>query len=207
MNWLGANKKKVKKINFVKVIAMICGIAIVFILGNVSARFGIFIGPDGNKYSSAVNAANAIDGYEGIFEARDILMKTYNGDINDEMLVSGALKGMAESLEDPYTLYMTKDEYDKYLLSNEGIYVGIGISVSQKDNQIVVVNVEEGKSANRAGISVGDIILKIDNTEVGNSLAEVAKLLQGEEGQACKLTMQKSNGEKFSLVKQFFGIP
>ncbi|MDD6794113.1 MAG: S41 family peptidase [Clostridiaceae bacterium] len=197
MNWLGANKKKVKKINFVKVIAMICGIAIVFILGNVSARFGIFIGPDGNKYSSAVNAADAIDGYEGIFEARDILMKTYNGDINDEMLVSGALKGMAESLEDPYTLYMTKDEYDKYLLSNEGIYVGIGISVSQKDNQIVVVNVEEGKSANRAGISVGDIILKIDNTEVGNSLAEVAKLLQGEEGQACKLTMQKSNGEKY----------
>lgn len=197
MNWLGANKKKVKKIRFVKVLAIICGITIIFVLGNVCARFGFFIGLNSNKYSSAINAVNSTDEYKSIFEARDVLMKTYNGEIDDDTLVSGAIKGMAESLEDPYTVYMTKDEYDKYLLSNEGIYVGIGITVSQQDNKIVVINVEEGKSASRAGVVVGDIILKIDDTYVGNNLTEAAKLLQGDEGQSCQLTMQNSNGEEY----------
>lgn len=197
MNWLGTNNKKKRKINFLKVISIIIIMLLVFLSGNIAARFGLFIGPKSSKYSSAVEAVDSIDKYAAIFEERDILMKTYNGEIDDETLVDGALKGMAESLGDPYTLYMTKDEYDKYLLSNEGIYVGIGVKVSVKDDKVQVISVEDGKSADKAGISVGDVILKIDGTDINNDLVTAAKLLQGEEGQTCKLIMQKSNGETY----------
>jgi len=194
MNWLGRkNSKKTNNNNSIIVITVLI-IGTSFIAGNVSARFGIFIGPDRNKYSQVVKNVDYIDSYEGLFEARDVLMKNYNGDIDDEMLLQGALKGMTASLQDPYTVYMSKKEYEKYLLSNEGIHIGIGITVSLKNDQVVVVNVEKDMPADKANISVNDIILRINNEEVGNSVAKVATLLQGEEGESSKLTMKNPQG-------------
>lgn len=198
MNWLGGqSSKKTNNKNIIVITVLIVGIS--FIAGNVSARFGIFIGPNSNKYSQVVKNVDYIDPYRGLFEARDVLMKNYNGDIDDEMLLQGALKGMAASLQDPYTIYMSKKEYEKYLLSNEGIHVGIGITVSLKNNQVVVMNVEKDMPADKANVAVGDIILKINDEEVAGSVTKVATLLQGEEGESSKLTMQRAEGGSYEV--------
>lgn len=198
MNWLGGrSRKKTNNKNIIIITVLIVGIS--FIAGNASARFGIFIGPNGNKYSQVVKNVDYIDSYEGLFEARDVLMKNYNGDIDDEMLLQGALKGMAASLQDPYTIYMSKKEYEKYLLSNEGIHVGIGITVSLKNEQVVVMNVEKDMPADKANVAVGDIILKINDQDVAGSVNKVATLLQGEEGESSKLTMQRAAGENYEV--------
>jgi len=199
MNWLGGRKSSKKRKNNYVIVITILIVGTSFIAGNVSARFGIFIGPNGNKYSQVVKNVDYIDSYEGLFEARDVLMKNYNGDIDDEMLLQGALKGMAASLHDPYTVYMSKKEYEKYLLSNEGIHVGIGITVSMKNDQVVVMNVEKGMPADKANIVASDIILKINDEEVGNSISKVATLLQGEEGESSKLSMQRPDGGAYEV--------
>ena len=199
MNWFGGRSSKKRKNNHVVVICTVLVVGTSFIAGNVSARFGLFIGPDSNKYSQVVKNVDYINSYEGLFEARDLLMKNYNGDIDDETLLQGALKGMTASLQDPYTVYMSKKEYEKYLLSNEGIHVGIGITVSLKNDKVAVMNVEKDMPADKANIVAGDIILKINDEEVGNSVAKVATLLQGDEGESSKITMQKSDGGTYEV--------
>lgn len=199
MNWFGRRSYTKRRNKYISIVIVVLIVLISFLAGNFSARLGLFIGPDGKKYSHAVGTADYIDSYEGLFEARDVLMKNYNGDIDDETLLSGALKGMAASLQDPYTLYMTKEEYDKYLLSNEGIHVGIGITVSTKNNQVVVISTEPGMPAEKANIKAGDAILKINGEEVGNSISKAANLLQGKEGELTKLTMQGANSAVYEV--------
>ncbi|PRR84282.1 S41 family peptidase [Clostridium vincentii] len=199
MNWFGGRSSRKRKNNNVVVICTVAVIGTSFLVGNISARFGLFIGPDSNKYSQVVKNVEYIDTYEGLFEVRDLLMKNYNGDINDEMLLEGALKGMTASVQDPYTVYMSKKEYEKYLLSNEGIHVGIGITVSLKNDQVAVINVEKDMPADKANIVAGDVILKINDEEVSNSIAKVATLLQGDEGESSKLTMQKADGGTYEV--------
>lgn len=199
MNWFNGRVNKKRKKNNLSVILTIVIVGTSFIVGNVSGRLGLFIGPNSNKYSQVVKNVDYIDSYEGFFEARDLLMKNYNGDIDDEMLLQGALKGMAASLQDPYTVYMSEKEYEKYLLSNEGIHVGIGITVSLRNDQVAVISVEKDMPADKANIVAGDIILKINDEEVGNSVAKVATLLQGDEGEYSKITMQRSEGETYDV--------
>jgi len=81
MNWFGGRSSRKRKNNHVVVICTVLVVGTAFIAGNVSARFGLFIGPDSNKYSQVVKNVDYINAYEGLFEARDLLMKNYNGDI------------------------------------------------------------------------------------------------------------------------------
>lgn len=202
MSWQGINNgKKINK-KYIKIIITVVILIITFIGGNVVARFGLFIGPNSGKYTKSVLNADVVSEYSGLFEAREVLMRNYNGDINDSTLVQGAIYGLTASLKDPYTLYMNAKEYEKYLLSNEGIHVGIGITVTLQNKELVVINVEEGGPAEKAGIKVGDTILKINGEDINGDLAKAASLLQREVGTEFTLNIRNISNE-ISDIKVF----
>ncbi len=169
---------------------LICLVVIIgFLAGNVSARFGLFIGPESQDYSKAVKYVDEYSSYSGLFEAREVLMNNYNGDVKDTTLLEGAIKGMAASLKDPYTLYMTKEEYEKFNLSNSGLRVGIGVTITVQDDKVTIINIEEGNPADKAGLKVGDAIIKVDGTEVGNKTTTAISLISQNDSNKTVLTI------------------
>ena len=95
-------------------------------------------------------------------------IQNYNWkNVSNEKLETAALKGMITALNDKYAAYYTQEEYDEEMSSIQGVYTGLGIAVSQKDNgDVYVADVFEGSPAKAAGILKGDVMTSINNTSV-----------------------------------------
>ena len=121
---------------------------------------------------------------------RSVLEEKYMGEIDDEALIEGAIKGYVSSLGDPYTTYYTKEEMDELMEETTGNYVGIGIymTLDLENNAIYVVKPMEGSPAEEAGIQAGDLITKVDGKEYsGEELDQASNAIKGEEGTTVKL--------------------
>lgn len=135
---------------------------------------------------------------------RKYLDKYYLGDIaSDDELTESAIKGYVEGLQDEYTEYLTKDEYNELMVSVNGNYVGIGIYMTQdKYENIVILLPIEGSPAKEAGLKTGDIITKVDGEEcVGKDLTIVSNKIKGEEGTTVELEILREN-ETFTKTIQ-----
>ena len=137
---------------------------------------------------------------------RTELENKYIGEINDEKLIDGALKGYVNALGDPYTTYYTKEEMKEIMEETNGNFVGIGIYMTEniKENVIMVIKPIENSPAEKAGILPGDIITKINDVEyTGNKLEEASNKIRGEEGTKVKLEIYR-NGEtkEFEITRK-----
>lgn len=137
---------------------------------------------------------------------RTELENKYIGEINDEELIDGALKGYVNALGDPYTTYYTKEEMKEIMEETNGNFVGIGIYMTEniKDNVIMVIKPIENSPAEKAGILPGDIITKINDVEyTGDKLEEASNKIRGEEGTKVKLEIYR-NGEtkEFEITRK-----
>lgn len=137
---------------------------------------------------------------------RTELENKYIGEINDEELIDGALKGYVNALGDPYTTYYTKEEIKEIMEETNGNFVGIGIYMTEniKENVIMVIKPIENSPAEKAGILPGDIITKINDVEyTGDKLEEASNKIRGEEGTKVKLEIYR-NGEtkEFEITRK-----
>ncbi len=130
-------------------------------------------------------AESEIDLPQYLEKIKATLEKEYLGEINEEDLINGAIKGYVDGLGDPYTVYFTKSELEEFETSTEGNYVGIGIymSVRTSDNSIIVLSPIKGSPAEKAGIKPGDIITKVDGIEYsGSDMDKASNDIKGKEG-------------------------
>ncbi|MEN6419953.1 MAG: S41 family peptidase [Clostridiaceae bacterium] len=117
--------------------------------------------------------ANSGANLTALSELADTIHEQYyfydDKELDSDKLVEGAMRGMITTLDDPYAQYYTQEEYNKLLKSNAGSYVGIGISVQLPDETgSKVIEVYDGGPAQKAGLAVGDIITKVNGTEMAN---------------------------------------
>lgn len=132
---------------------------------------------------------------------RSVLEEKYMGEIDDEALIEGAIKGYVSALGDPYTTYYTKEEMDELMEETTGNYVGIGIymTLDIDNNAIYVVKPMEDSPAEEAGIQAGDLITKVDGKEYsGEELDQASNAIKGEEGTTVKLEILR-DGETQEL--------
>lgn len=130
---------------------------------------------------------------------RSVLEEKYMGEIDDEALIEGAIKGYVSALGDPYTTYYTKEEMDELMEETTGNYVGIGIymTLDLENNAIYVVKPMEGSPAEEAGIQAGDLIIKVDGKEYsGEELDQASNAIKGEEGTTVKLEILRDGETK-----------
>ena len=129
-------------------------------------------------------------------EATDLLEKYYYEDIDQELITQGAIAGAAYSLGDPWTTFMTKEDYEWFNSVIVGEYSGVGLTVvgDAKDNRVTVVAPFEDTPAAQAGIKTGDKILLVDDVDVwGDSLDEAVARMKGASGTEVKLTVLKAS--------------
>ena len=137
---------------------------------------------------------------------KDLINQNFLFDYKDEDLYQGSLKGMFESLDDPYTVYYTKDEYTKLMQSINGRYEGIGVLVqASKEGFIKAVAVFDQSPAKKAGIKPGDYITKVEGKEYNASqMEEAVANIKGDPGTSVKLTVLRvsddnPNGEELEF--------
>lgn len=118
---------------------------------------------------------------------------------------------MVEALKDPYSYYMTAEEYQEMMIGIEGSYAGVGLSVTvnSQDNQITVLTVFKNSPAEGAGMLVGDKIIGIEDDPVdGSMLDEAVSRMRGEPDTDVNVTVNR-NGEilKFTLTRAIVEYP
>lgn len=117
------------------------------------------------------------------------LGQKYIGELDEEEMLQGAIKGYVDGLEDEYTEYLTKSEYEELMVNVTGDFVGIGIYMT-KDTQgnVVILLPIEGSPAEEVGLQTGDIILTVEGEECQEmDLDIVSSKIKGEEGTKVKL--------------------
>lgn len=125
----------------------------------------------------------------------------------------GIYKGFISSLEDPYSVYYTEEEFTSLMESSSGVYHGIGASVSQdiKTGIITIVKPFDKSPAYVAGLLPGDIIYKVEGEEVtGVDLSEVVSRMKGIEGTVVHITVLRE-GEteplEYTITRQEIKVP
>lgn len=121
---------------------------------------------------------------------KKIIDEYYLGEVDEEKLKEGALKGYIEALEDEYTEYYTKEEMESFEEDTLGNFTGIGIYMVKdtENNVIKVLTPIDNSPAYSAGILPGDIISKVDGVEyVGDQMTEAANKIKGQEGTTVSL--------------------
>jgi len=131
---------------------------------------------------------------------QSIIDKYFLFDEDMTKVEDGIYAGMMNGLDDPYTVYYTKEEYKALNEDTEGKYSGIGATVSQnpKSKIITIVNVFDNSPAKEGGLLAGDIIYKIDGEEVtGTDLDVLVKTkIRGVEGSSFTMTVIRGDDRK-----------
>ena len=99
-----------------------------------------------------------------IIKTYESIIKDYNGEINEDDLVNGAVKGMLDSIGDKHTSFIEEDESSTFNATLDGEFKGLGLEIVKlNDGNILVVRVFEDSPADAAGIKAGDIITGVDD--------------------------------------------
>lgn len=127
-----------------------------------------------------------------LFRAMQIVKSRYVEDVPVDTLMTGAIKGMVNSLGDPHSIYMDAKMYKEFMIETEGAFGGVGIVIGVKDKTLTVVSPIEGTPSEQAGIKSGDQILKIDGKESKDmALDEAVNKIRGPEGSQVTLTIRR----------------
>lgn len=132
-----------------------------------------------------------------IKEVRDFIEDNYLREIDADRMEEGQLKGMVQSLEDPYSVYMTVEEYQSFTQETSGIYAGIGIIVTPgEDGYITIVSPIEDTPGERAGLRTGDRITHVNGVEYyGEQMDQAVNVMKGEPDTQVTLSiMRNDNG-------------
>ena len=122
--------------------------------------------------------------------------------IDPQKLVNGAITGMVESLDDPYTVYLPPKENTDFKQGLAGKFEGIGAELGLEEKQIVVVSPIEGSPSQKAGVKVGDSIIKVNGESTfGWTLAQAVEKIKGPKGTTVTLTLLHKGASKVEDVK------
>ncbi len=129
------------------------------------------------------------------------LKSGYLEDVEDDVLIEGAIQGMLEALEDPYTYYKTPQAAARDMQDQSGSFEGIGAVLTSRDRVtsqgVEVLQVYSGGPASLAGVQRGDMFMEVDGVDVSSMTpSEVADLVRGPGGTVVEIVMRRPGQEE-----------
>lgn len=195
------DKKSIRQ-NVYKIVMLVILTATITFMITTMVIYNKFSDVYSNKSStSSINAENSSTEtalVKTLETFKMMLKQKYIGEIDEEKMIDGAIKGYVEGLGDPYTTYLTKEEMQEFVEETNSEYVGIGVYLtnSKTDNTILVVGTMKAAPALEAGIQAGDVIEKVNDVAyTGDQLDDAIKILKGEEGTDVKVTVLRDGKE------------
>lgn len=140
-----------------------------------------------------------------------IKMYSLTDDLSLSDMLDGAVKGIIGSLDDPYSTYMEKEDYEQIQERIKGTYGGVGLLIGlDENNELVVISPFKGTPAQREGIMAGDIITAVNGESTADmDLETAANKMQGKPGTEVAVTVyREGRGEKeYTITREVIEIP
>lgn len=180
-------KEQKFKIFFTMVITAIvtCSVTLLWVYG----------GTNSNSALSVLGSAFKSDKLETKLDIiQNKINKEYIGEVNEDDLIEGAIKGYVDGLNDKYSEYYTVDEMEEYYSDTVGEFVGIGVYIAKNKttNEPVIVGTFKDSNAEKAGLKAGDIIIAVDGVEFnGNNYDELTDMVKGKIGTKVKIKIKR----------------
>src|SRR5690625_705397 len=135
--------------------------------------------------------------FEMIKQAYDLIEQHYIEDEEKDQLIEGAIQGMLETLDDPYSSFMNEEVMEKFNEQIQSSFQGIGAEVSMVDGKVTIVAPIKDSPAEKAGLRPNDQILEVDDeTLEGLDLNEAVEKIRGEKGSEVVLLVQRTGASK-----------
>ena len=172
-----------------------------FSIAIIALSFGI-----GYNYGSGASLSSA-EGLQVVEQAWRIIFTDYvdRDKLDTSALSQGAIEGMLEVLDDPYTSYLDAETRELGSSSLEGEIEGIGAQVGIRDEQLTVIAPIAGSPADKAGIRAGDIILEVDGSSIAEmSLVEAVLKIRGPKGTPVRLLIRhqdETEPEEIEIIR------
>lgn len=130
--------------------------------------------------------------FDKLYEAFDTLKSGYYKNIDQKKAINGAINGMVESLDDPYSDYMSNEEAESFHGSISSSFQGIGAEIQEKDSHIVIVSPIKGSPAEKAGLKPNDMIMSVNGKSLqGMNSTQAVTLIRGKKGTKVELSIQR----------------
>ena len=183
------NTEETRRQNIYKVVMLVIITAILTFLGTY-----VYLSNNPESYykltkTIGINSGSTFEELKAVIDSKYLV-----NEVDEERMLEAAKKGYIEALGDPYTEYMTKEEWESFKIDTMGNYTGIGIYMSANItlNAIEIISPIKDSPAYSAGLMPGDIILKVDDTVYsGEQMTEAANKIKGEEGTKVKLEIKR----------------
>ncbi|MBQ9281857.1 MAG: S41 family peptidase [Treponema sp.] len=147
----------------------------------------------------------------------DFVQRNYVDEIDPQVMYEGALKGMLESLKDPYTVYLDKSSFRNINDTTSGSFGGVGLQISkpvesssEKPAYVEVASPVEDTPGFKAGILAGDLIISINGTDTSTiTMEQVLDMLRGKVGESVDLVIRRGKNMEFpvTLVRAVIEVP
>lgn len=125
-----------------------------------------------------------------------LLKNNYNGEVDNHTLFDGAIKGMVESVGDPYTVYLNRKDYQQLSEMTNGTFGGIGIVFGKRGDDYIVISALPDNPGALAGIKSGDIITAVDDVPTRTlNMEQVAQKIRGQQGTEVLLELKGKDGQ------------
>ena len=165
-------KKKIKWI-------LLAGVFLIAVLG--------FTGSQGDIY---FEISKNLDLFGKVYKE---ISFNYVEEINPEQFMRAGIEGMLSSL-DPYTIFIDEKKKEDIDLITDGKYGGIGVSIGVRGDDVTIVEVMDGYSAQKQGIEVGDILIEAAGVKISaDNVDDISSLVKGEPGTTVNLKVLRND--------------
>jgi len=162
------------------------------------------IAPYSDSRAGAAEARIFMSAFQEIF-------RRHRNELSDSLLWANALDGLLASLNDPYAAVFTPEEVERFEEDNTGNYSGIGVQITELNDQITITKVFRQAPADLAGIQEGDVIVGVDSSDARAWTTEMASdSIRGREGSPITIEVQRLSFDRtlsFTMTRAQVHVP
>jgi carboxyl-terminal processing protease len=149
------------------------------------------------------SAADDLKFFNELIEVRQLITSRYVEQPDEAKMREGAIKGMVEALNDPYTVYVPSTDAREFQKDLTGEYAGIGASINMQEGWLTIVSPLEDSPAFRSGLMAEDRIVSIDGVSTENKpVDECVDMLTGDAGSTVNLSIERKGQRlEFAIVR------
>jgi len=125
----------------------------------------------------------------------------YVDEVSPSKLMTSAIRGMLKDL-DPYTVYWDEQQIQNARIKNSGRYTGIGATIEANKTDVLLKNITKGSAADKAGLRIGDKIIKIGDINVSEYAEDASELLKGSPNSEITLQIERNTEPKTIVLKR-----
>ena len=185
--------------------------ALVAVLILVVAAFGAGVFFDRARNVLTPGGSKTVSLEAAVSEVAGIIERNALEPSSEASMTAGAINGMLESLEDSHAVYFDARHFEYFNQQNSGMFYGIGVTISNEGDDLVIQSVIEKTPAEAAGLKAKDVIVEIDGEAQERWDTDEAVLrIRGEEGTTVTLGILRNGSEQlqeFTIERAKIDVP